>query len=144
MHREWFGDELGLRVDRASARAIVGIAEAVAVETKRVTHVISGTLRRSVHAAPVGYDGSRDEEAAKRGDMMLGSSELSTLGSALGSATLATLGVEGAVVEVGSWLPYACVEWVGRQHPGVTQGLESVRGPWADIIVAQAFREEGL
>jgi hypothetical protein len=50
----------------------------------------------------------------------------------------------GPTVEVGSWLDYACVEWVGRGHPGVTQGLEAVRGARADLIVAQAFREERL
>ena len=133
VNREWHGDEIRIRVNRASGRGIVGIGEATSVETKRVTHVgLSGNLRRSVHAAPVGYDGSNDESTA----------ELSDLTSVIdGEPTSTPL---GPAVEVGSWLDYACAEWVGRSHPGVTQGLEQVRGARADRIMRKAFAEEGL
>lgn len=131
--REWHGMELSARVHRASARAILKIGETVAANTKRVTHVQFGTLRRSVHVAPAGYDGANDERMARSGDLQTG-------------MTWIDRGQAGAnpVVEVGSWLPYACAEWIGRGHPGVTQGLEMVRGAEADAIVFGAFKSEGL
>lgn len=124
--------EFDLRIKRATGRAIVGIGVAVATETKRVTHVQFGDLRRSVHAAPAGYDGGDDEVQAGRGDL---------LHEMVPEPTPSPV---GPMVEVGSWMPYACVEWVGRGHPGITQGLEAVRGIRANSIVLQAFREEGL
>lgn len=129
--RVWFGDKIELRARRAAGRGIVAIAENVSAETKRVTHVQHGTLRRSVHAAPLGYDGSNDEAQA----------ELVDLTSLIVTATPTAL---GAAVEVGSWVPYACAEWVGRSHPGVTQGLEQVRGARSDGIMRAAFKAEGL
>ena len=133
VHREWHGDEILRKQRRATGRGIVGIAEAVSAETKRVTHVgESGNLRRSVHAAPVGYDGSNDEN-------LVADTDLATV--ITGQATTTPF---GPAVEVGSWMPYACAEWVGRSHPGVTQGLEQVRGARADRIMQAAFRAEGL
>lgn len=132
--RTAFFSEFDLRVKRATGSAIIGMAEAVAVETKRVTHVFTGNLRRSVHAAPVGYgDEENDIRDAERGDLL-----------AQHMFTEPTPHIEGWAVEVGSWMPYACVEWVGRQHPGITQGLEAVAGLRATGILAAAFRREGL
>lgn len=128
----WRGDEVQARFNRAAARGLIAIAENVAVETKRVTHIQEGTLRRSVHAAPVGYNGAADEVTAKTTDMQ----GLINLAAVMASIAPA--------LEVGSWLPYACAEWVGRSHPGVTQGLETVRGKRAEGIMVQAFAEEGL
>lgn len=130
VRKTWYGGILKERIDRASGRAIVAIAENVSAETKQVTHVISGTLARSVHAAPIGYDGSGDEGRAATTDLG-------------GQPVEATVTASGARVEVGSWLPYACAEWVGRNHPGVTQGLELARVQ-ADVIVHAAFKAEGL
>lgn len=127
-------DEVLMLINRASGRAAVGIGVAAAVETKRVTHVVSGNLRRSVHAAPAGYDDAEaDQKLSASADLMLALGPPAWLQTPLGPA-----------VEVGSWLPYACVEWIGRAHPGITQGLEAVRGTRADMIVRQAFAEEGL
>ena len=128
--RTWGGDEIELRSQRAAGRAVVAIAVNAASETKRLTHRFSGTLARSTHAAPVGYEGSGDERVARGADM--------------NDIPHATHTAEGPAVEVGSWLPYACVEWVGRGHPGVTQGVEATRGARVDAIVAAAFRAEGL
>lgn len=133
MEREWYGLELQARINRAAGRAIIGIAMAVAVETKNITHVVNGNLRRSIHAAEVGYDGSPDEEEAQSADLLMSH-----------FMPVATPTPFGPAVEVGSWMPYACVEWVGRGHPGITQGLESVRGIRTDVIVRRAFQEEGL
>jgi hypothetical protein len=132
--KEWYGPELQARGHRAAARALIGFATRVAVETKMVTHVMSGTLRRSVHAAPAHYEGAyEDERRAEGGEDLLDTS----------MAMTATPTHAGYAVEVGSWMPYACVEWVGRGHPGVTQGLEAAR-PMVGAIFQKAFREEGL
>lgn len=131
MARTWEGMALATRVRRAAGRAIVATGLNVAIETKRVTHVQYGNLRRSVHAAPVKYDGGDDENRAASDDLLF----------PLPEPTQTTL---GPAVEVGSWLPYACVEWIGRGHPGITQGLENVRGSKMRGLVMTAFREEGL
>lgn len=130
VHKQWYGDAIKFRAHRAAGRAIVGLSERVAAETKEVSHVISGTLRRSVHAAPRGYDGSSDEFIAQNNDMG-------------GTPFEPTQTATGAQAEVGSWVAYACAEWIGRGHPGVTQGLELARVA-ADTIVRKAFEEEGL
>jgi hypothetical protein len=134
MQREWFGDELEARINRAAGRAIVAIGMQIAVETKTITHRITGTLARSVHAAPAGYEGyAEDDTTAPTADLLL-----------LYGVPTATPTPFGPSVEVGSWLPYACVEWIGRGHPGVTQGLEMARGARMDATVVEAFRQEGL
>jgi hypothetical protein len=136
LERTWQGSELNARMNRANARAVISMATYAAMYTKEVTHVISGTLKRSVHAAPVGYepDEQMEEAAAQAGDLM---------GMFMGM-DIVTYGEFGAWVEVGSWLPYACAEWVGRGHPGITQGMEMVRGAMADAILLKAYMEEGL
>jgi hypothetical protein len=136
MERSWLGDEVTARINRAAGRAIIGVGMQAAVDTKRVTHVISGDLRRSVHVAPVEYEGSEDE------GMVADNPSADLLMSTM--PQLASPTPLGPAVEVGSWMPYACVEWVGRGHPGVTEGLESVRGMQTDRIIAAAFRQEGL
>ena len=129
-------DFMGLeeRVDRASARALIGIGTRIAIETKLVTHVVTGTLERSVHVAPRFYD---DED----GDLKMAQNGADLVD--MSGALHPTKTSGGWEIEVGSWLPYACVEWVGRAHPGITQGLEASR-PLFGPIVMQAFREEGL
>lgn len=134
MASNWQGLTIKERKDRACGRAIIAIGMQVAVETKSVTHVISGTLRRSVHAAPAGYspDEMSEEQTAETQDLMV-------LYPIEEVPTVAGL----SILEVGSWLPYACAEWVGRGHPGVTQGLELARSR-TDATVLAAFAQEGL
>lgn len=133
--RQWNGLTIMDRAHRAAGRGIIGIGMAVGVETKILTHKLSGTLARSVHVAPARYElGETDEKLAEAGHDL-----------ALSVRTMhATPTPEGPAVEVGSWVSYACVEWVGRGHPGVTEGLEAVRGPRANKIMQQAFFEEHL
>jgi len=131
--KTWNGLDFLARLDRAAGRSIVAIGVNVAVETKRITHKQSGTLARSTHAAPRSANHNSDEGLAQAGDLM-----------SMGGTPKAEHSEFGPAIEVGSWLPYACVEWVGRAHPGLQQGLEAVRGARADAIVAQAFAEEGL
>jgi hypothetical protein len=133
--KSWYGPELEAKIKRATGRSIVAIGMAIAVETKIVCHVVSGNLRRSIHAAPIRYtDADQDlRNVETYADLML-----------LYGPPPPTWTPLGPSIEVGSWLPYACVEWVGRMHPGVTQGLEMVRGQRADKIVFAAFKAEGL
>lgn len=137
MARTWEGLTLKDRIHRAAGRAIVGIGVAAVVETKRVTHVQFGTLRRSVHVAEPGYVGDGDEQFAKTTDLQGAMSSASMINIAKDNGS-------GPTIEMGSWLPYACAEWIGRGHPGVNEGLEQVRGFRADNIVRTAFKEEGL
>lgn len=129
--QEWYGPEFLARLNQAAGRAIATIGVNVAIETKRVTHVQFGTLRRSVHAAPATQTHDGDLNTATSSDM-------------LNMAPETDESPWGPSIEVGSWLPYACVEWVGRGHPGVTEGMEMVRGARVQAIVAQAFYEAGL
>lgn len=132
--RTWNGLTIQHKIDRAAGRAIVGIGVLASVETKRVTHKLTGTLARSVHAAePMEYHDGDEDEAKNGTDLMMNVGELHAAHTSFGQ-----------VIEVGSWISYACAEWVGRGHPGVTQGLEVSRGARADAIVRQAFIEEGL
>ncbi len=133
MARSWNGLEIQQRVHRAAARSIIGIGMEMAMDGKRISHHISGTLVRSIHVAPLGAPHGEDEKISASVDMMFAGGRIEATKTPLGPA-----------VEVGSWLPYACVEWVGRDHPGITQALEAVRGARADMIVATAWREEGL
>ena len=114
---------------RAAGRSIVAIAEHVAADGTRNAHVVTGTLRRSIHAAEVGYDGGGDEETART--------------AKIGNVSQASYEGHGASVEVGSWLPYACVEEVGRGHQFITPAVEASRG-YADGVVLQAVKAEGL
>lgn len=134
MARMWNGLTIQDKAHRAAGRAIIGIGLQVAVDAKRLTHVISGTLSRSIHVAPLAASHDDDQELAESGaDLMLGSSFIKP-----------TPGPFGPLIEVGSWLDYACVEWVGRRHPGINEAMEAARGSRANRIVWQAWHEEGL
>jgi hypothetical protein len=84
--RTWHGDRI-IRASRTSNReAIELMSEEVAKEMRRAAHVQTGALRRSIGVAAPG-----------------------TNGSVRGSETRVVGRGEWAL-EVGSWLPYACVE----------------------------------
>lgn len=132
--RSWNGLVVKDKINRAGGRSIIAISVGAATETKRVTHVLSGTLRRSVHTAPATEFHDNDEDEALSGnDLLMDSHSLR-----------ATQTPIGPMMEVGSWISYAAAEWIGRNHPGVEQGVEAMRGAKSDLIVAAAFREEGF
>ncbi len=136
--REWHGPEIQMRTHRAAGRGIISIGTHIAVATKQITHVITGNLRRSIHVAPAFYEKANediDRTLAGEDLLLMGAEEVEAVHSEV---------LGGPAIEVGSWLPYACVEWVGRGHPGITQGMEAVRGPVSYAIMKRAFREEGL
>lgn len=124
VHRTWHGDELIARERRANGRAIVGMAVGAAVEMKKVTHEISGDLKRSVHAAAVDSMGGREVSAESQEN--------------------ARTGEASWAVEVGSWLPYACVENNrGGEHRFADIGWELAR-PFFDPKLVRAWKDEGL
>ena len=125
----WHGPLLEAKMDRAVGRAAVAIGENVTVEGKRLAPVLTGTLRRSIHSAPVGYGGGGDEGEAAGGD--------------LGNTQDATrVGPLVAAVEAGSWIAYACVVETRRKY--MTPAVEIVRGARCDAIVRAAVSAEGL
>lgn len=126
---DWKGDELVLRARRALGRGLIGVGMVVVVAGKENAHVVSGTMRRSIHLAPATYAGGNDAEDSQHGDM-----ENVMAPTALGTDW---------VVAAGSWVPYACVEEVGRGHQFMTPALDVGRAR-AEPIMRQAFAEEGL
>lgn len=130
---EWDGQEIAMRSKRAMGRGLIGIANAVVTEGKRNAHVISGTMMRSIHAAPHGYSGGNDAAEAATQDLAMGASVVD----------VSTTGFD-AVIDVGSWMPYACVEEVGRGHAFMAPAVQMVSGPRSVGLMTQAFAEEGL
>lgn len=156
---EWNGDEILVRVDRAIGRAVIGIGERVAVRAKEIVHVETGTLRRSIHVAVPGTDHAEDEvlshgsgpaphhvEGVYVSDVP-GSTQGLDLAAAydpLLTPELVEAGHEHiAIVEVGSWVAYACVEECGRQHHFILPAADEVV-PTGWETIEQAFIEEGL
>lgn len=127
---QWNGAIIALRVRRALGRGLIGIGEATSRLAKENAHVISGDLRRSIHTAEMFYSGAADEEAAKGGDIP--------------NIQVPTPVDSDWVLEVGSWLPYACVEESGRGHRFVGPAVEQMQGARSIKIMRQAFKEEGL
>lgn len=120
---DWNGDEVERRFNRATARGTVAIGQGVSTEAKKLVHVQSGDLRRSIHVAQ-----ARNVEG-----------EPSIDGRSFARAAHAS----GATVEVGSWLAYACVEETGRQHVYMGPAVEIARS-FSKITMAAAFRAEGF
>lgn len=122
--RTWHGSEFIARERRANGRAIVGMAVSVAVEMKKVAHEVSGDLKRSVHAAAVESMGEREVDAD--------------------SQKAARTGPTSWAVEVGSWMPYACVENNrGGAHRFADLGWHFAQ-PTFEPKLKRAWKEEGL
>ena len=121
VRRTWHGDEIEARANRANGRAIISMGERTAAAMQSVAHVVSGDLKRTIHTArpdTLGVIGA-DEETVRTG-------------------------THDWQLEVGSWLPYACVENNrGGAHRFADIGWEMTRDTFNEALVA-AWREEGL
>lgn len=126
----WHGAIIALRVRRALGRGLIGIGEKTSVIAKGNAHVLTGNMRRSIHTAEMNYNGAGDEQASAGGDIP--NVQVPT-----------NLGGDW-VLEVGSWMPYACVEECGRGHRFVGPAVEAMTGGPSYKIMKQAFKEEGL
>lgn len=133
VHRTWHGPEFIARERRANGRAIVGMAVGVAVEMKKAAHVVSDNLRTSIHAAAVESAGGRTVTTPGSG-----------IDAPLGDMGNARTGETSWSVEVGSWMPYACVENNrGGEHRFADIGWE-LSQPTFEPKLKRAWREEGL
>ncbi len=120
-HREWNGEELTRDRRRADARALIGMGTTVGIEMQNAAHVISGDLKRSVHAA-----------------------KIDTLGEVRASTANVQHAPDQFALEVGSWLPYACVEENrGGTHRFASLGYDLAK-PTFDATMQRAYREEGM
>lgn len=135
MHTDWHGDEITVRARRANGRAIIGMAEQVAVDMKKAAHVgESGDLRRSIHAAKVNTLG--EVNVTEPGGE---SAPVSPGAAAAVKKSKVKLGVE-----VGSWLPYACVENNrGGSHRFADIGWQLGKATF-DTKLKKAWKDEGL
>ena len=122
VRRTWNGDELKVRANRANGRGILGMGEGASVAMATVAHVISGDLKRSIHVAKLNTMGEPPVEGGEE----------------------ARTGETNWQIEVGSWLPYACVENNrGGSHRFADIGWSAAE-PEFDAKLALAWREEGL
>jgi hypothetical protein len=116
----WLGDVMVARAARAIGKGMIGIGERVVVNAQMNAHVVTNTLRPSIHLAVPNSSGDQ------RAD------------------TMNIMTTDGAALEAGSWLDYACVEEVGRGHAFMGPAVEEVAGPVAEDVMGAAFRSEGL
>ncbi len=126
----WLGNEQIVQAQRAAGRGLIAIGEHMSVIAKGHADVVTGTMRRSIHTAPAQYDGAGDEDQAKQADIP--------------GTTRPTQQGTTQIIEVGSWVPYACVEEVVRGHQFMTPAFQEMQGSASDAIMAQAFMEEGM
>jgi hypothetical protein len=115
---------------------MVAWAETIVASAKENAHVVTGTLRRSIHAAPAEYTGENDFDFARH-DIDLFDMQ--------GDATMELPTWESesiATVLVGSWIPYAIYEEVRPGHEYLQPAYEASLDAVADIF-RQAFEEEG-
>lgn len=132
----WKGRQVSDGVRRAVEKGMRDWGDEVTDQAKARAHVITGTLQRSLHTAPGGYDGSGDESVAR--------------GQAIGSGGIGGLaGVpnwdgETAVIDVGSWVSYAIHE---MRRGGAHDFLSDVVGTSQYLFegkLASAMRREGF
>lgn len=129
----WTGAEVKTAGRRAVNRTMVALGARTSSGAKQRVHRLTGTLSRSIHEAPPDYatQSAGDHEAAKTTDLA---------GSA--TAKLPVWDDKGeAALEVGSYLPYACVE--EARHPFLAPALDEAMAG-AEETFRQAFAEEGL
>lgn len=131
---EWHGDEIMTKARRATGRGIISIGEQIVSEAKQIVHVQSGTLRRSLHTAPADEMHFADEDEARIRDL---NEQVLEWHQIMSDDQLM------AVIEAGSWLPYACVEECGRQHHYVLPAYDMIY-PTMSVTMRAAFAAEGF
>lgn len=117
----WNGRDIKRRARGASARGLIGFGEQMAAVAKRIVHKESGDLGRSIHVARTRSLGMI---VARPDTIHQGSGAVS-------------------VIDVGSWLDYACVEETGRGHFYLQPALEATRDKMI-IVQKRAWKEAGL
>jgi len=122
------------RKNRAVAKAQVAMARDMILLAKDIVHVITGTLQRSIHAAPLNYLGEGDYARAINGE---------DLGEMFIDDFNQFMRGRSVEIEVGSWIPYANIEENVRAHHFLLPAFNAVTAK-QEQYYHQAFREEGL
>jgi len=131
MKLRWNGEAVVSEVTERMARAMAEIGLRVETESKRELRkghgVLTGTLRRSIHSAPVGYNWQADDVMPSVGTPERG-----------GDVVTPKLQNKQMVVEVGSGLRYAMAVHQGHHRFGgyhyLTTGVERVRSQVVAIV----------
>ena len=147
---EWHGDNLKREVRAAAAAAAVRLATQAAEYAKELAPVGDpaiedddhpGALKRSITVSLPGETHAGDYDRAVAGEDLL-DTDLATLDVAavVQQARIAGRFASGTVIklEMGSWLPYACVQEV--RTPFIYPGVELMRPEALDLVV-ETFRE---
>lgn len=121
VRRTWHGDEIETRAERAVGRALIGNAELHATHAAANVHRISGNLSRSIHAA-----------------------KTMTMGDIDANPESIIEKPHVRVIEVGSWIEYACVEENRGGTHSYMQPAHEATYPLLGGQLKRAFREEGL
>lgn len=137
----WRGPELTARVKKAARAGLIDIAAEAATIAKTLApedhnppDEKSGTLKRSVTIGAAGHDHGSDYRRAEAGeDLLVGdlAEQRFRISATRGGETTFR-------IEIGSWIPYACVEEV--RHPFIHPAIELVRAD-ADALMIAAFRK---
>lgn len=128
----WHGQRIKRKLERAVARATIAWAMLVSTEAKMDVHRVTGTLSRSIHAAPSNYDGGSDIMLAKA----------SALSGIVGQVPRWLGNRSVAEVAAGSWIDYAKTE---RQRGGTHDWLSravTVADAKFPFILARAMGQE--
>ena len=131
---EFHREEIMLKAKRATGRGVISIGEQIVSESKQIVHVQTGTLRRSLHVAAPDEMHFTDEDEARIRDL---NEQVLEWHQIMSDDQLQ------AVIEAGSWLPYACVEECGRQHHYVLPAYDMIY-PTMSITMRAAFAAEGF
>lgn len=126
----WKGDELKRTIQENGAKIIAEFGLTVEAEAKKELRrghgVLTGTLRRSIHTALVGYDWKSDDVEPSKGAPELG-----------GTAVMPEAQNQ-LTVQVGSGLVYAMAVHQGHHnftgYHYLTNGLNKAKGKLASIV----------
>lgn len=131
VHFEWHGKKVEAKAKRAIESASVQWGVTVAQKAKGIVHRLSGTLSRSLHAAPDNYN-IDDTAAAMVSTMPL---EVGNIPRWVGSK---------AMVAAGSWIDYAIYEKArGGLHDFLSTPARETNSKYGDML-RRAFARQGL
>lgn len=138
-----------LRMMGAAASTAVKFANDHVVPSARENHTrweasepqSEGKITNSIHSALPDYLGMEDADLVEAGE------DLEYLNAGIEDIIVDDV-VQNArgifALVAGSWMPYACVEEVGRKRQFITPAVETLEGATADAIAFLAFKEAGL
>ena len=117
-------------MQRGARLAEIELAEATVDEMRSVVHVITGTLKRSLHVAPNTYDGRSDKGRAQAGEDLRDVARPSMR--------------DRTPIQAGSWVDYALYENArGGSHAFADLAFAALRSR-KDEIIRSAFQRAAV